>query len=110
MAPKPVTDYASLPDAFLVCRDLAHNWDERTVAYRSAREKVLGQSRARDLLIRTVRCSRCKTVRAQKYLASSFERIGGTYTYVEGYLQPETRRDTGALRRAAFERYTGASA
>ena len=69
----------SLPDSYLLCRDMGHVWRPYT-----ARISPEGGGYER-----TLRCSRCRTTREQR-LSMGGVVLSGHYTYGEGYLAPKS--------------------
>jgi hypothetical protein len=65
---------ADLPDTFLLCREIGHNW--RPFFARWDVDENAYQ--------RTLRCQRCKTQRHQ-WMSYSGSMLGNQYEYTEGY-------------------------
>lgn len=68
----------TLPDRFILCRDMGHIWRPFTAR--------LGPGNTYE---RTLRCSRCKTER-QQTLSSGGVVLSGHYTYEPGYRAPSS--------------------
>ena len=80
-----------LPDAFLMCRDMGHQWRPFTAQWHSS-ERAYS---------RTLACARCSTQRTQWVSASGHIAHGNHYDYPEGYTAPAgTGRMDGAARDA----------
>jgi hypothetical protein len=76
---KTADDVSELSQIFLECRDRGHAWfDERSGP--SLRRSSGG------LVLRSLRCLRCKTLREDQIIATSGEIYGRRYQYPEGYL------------------------
>lgn len=73
----------SLPDDFLLCRDVGHVWKAHTARWISED----------GTFERTLRCGRCHALRDQ-ILSASGHPLRHSYRYPEGYLAP---RGTGHL-------------
>lgn len=67
-----------LPDAYLTCRDMGHTW-------RPFRAEWHPEENA---YWRSLRCSRCRTERAQWISSTGHIAHGNAYTYPEGYTAP----------------------
>jgi hypothetical protein len=75
--PPDVTEWAhELRVSQLTCRDYGHAWRPLTARY--AEE---------GSIVRTQRCTRCRTEREQTLSLSGMV-LGGHYAYPEGYLAP----------------------
>jgi hypothetical protein len=79
-----VADFAaSLPEAFLHCRELGHNWRPNT----AGKYKDGGY-------LRVLRCSRCRTKRREE-LTSTGMKISTSYEHPDGYLTDGIGRIVG---------------
>jgi hypothetical protein len=100
--PRAVASWShDLPDEFLLCRDIGHQWRPFTARY-------LPQ---RNVYERTLRCGRCTTTRRQT-VSLSGEISSGGYEYADGYVAPAgqgrlTGRARGALRLESIGRLIG---
>lgn len=85
-----VIDFAAqLPEKFLHCREMNHNWRP----YTAGRHKDGGWER-------TLRCVRCRTLKTQ-HLSTNGMLIGSaTYVHAEGYLHKGLGRIVGEGRGA----------
>jgi hypothetical protein len=77
-----------MPDSFIQCRDLGHNWRPQTANETSAKARKAGVFYERILV-----CPRCETQRFQQ-LSRRGEVIRNSYTYPQGY---ETPSGTGRI-------------
>jgi len=76
---KTVDDVSELSQIFLDCRDRGHAWfDDRT-------GPALRRSSG-GLVLRTLRCLRCKTLREDQIIGTNGQVYGRRYEYPEGYL------------------------
>lgn len=66
-----------LTDAYLLCRDIGHQWRAYTARY-------VPEQNGYE---RTLRCGRCQTERRQT-LSLNGHVTSGSYSYPEGYQQP----------------------
>jgi len=80
---------ASLPEAFLECRDYGHTWRPLTARWD-------GEMHAYE---RTMGCARCDTTRSQ-WLSAYGHALRGSYSYPEGYQHLGQGRLDGAARDA----------
>jgi hypothetical protein len=80
---------ASLPDAYLSCRDYGHSW----------RAHAAGFNRKESYWTRVLRCIRCGTERVQ-YLSQTGAILRGNYLYPEGYQHKGLGRLDGSDRDA----------
>jgi hypothetical protein len=72
-----------LPDEFLLCRDIRHQWDLLPTATRlTSKEGV-------RVMERTLHCDRCGAVRVEVISLVTFKVIARTYGYPEGFLLGE---------------------
>lgn len=103
----------TLPDNFLDCRDLKHNW-RKVNNYRPREQHIEGgkqRSRISPLLYRVLECERCGTTRTDVIYARTFERLSVSYDYPETYQMPGVPRGVKsstilrqeAVRRAMLE-------
>lgn len=75
-----------LPERFLQCRDLMHNW----LPFDIGRHPQGGYER-------TLRCARCKTRKVQHVTTDGLV-LGGRYEHPDGYLREGLGRMTGDAR------------
>jgi hypothetical protein len=88
-----------LPDTYIECRDMRHSW-KRQGGYR----EVQG---SRNLVARTLACTRCGCERTDVISVSTFDRVSTTYHYPEGYTvkgNKSTKRGM-VVRREAYRRW-----
>jgi len=78
---------AELSTAFLLCRELQHNWKPFTAHWDEEHHNY----------VRSIRCVRCRTKRVQR-LASSGAVLSSHYEYVDGYLSKHIGRIVGEAR------------
>lgn len=69
----------TLPDSYLLCRDMGHIWRPYTA-------RIVEGGRGYE---RTMRCSRCRTER-QQMLSASGVVLSGHYSYQDGYKAPSS--------------------
>ena len=84
-----------MPQAFLACRDMRHQWKPFTAQINDAEGTVE----------RNFRCPRCKTIRHDLLHLRDWTILGTSYTYPDGYLVKGAGRatqDTRALVRRAY--------
>lgn len=77
-----------MPDAFLQCRDLGHNWRAQSAAEAPAKARKAGVFYERTLV-----CPRCDTQRHQQ-LSRRGQVVSNSYSYPQGY---ETPQGTGRI-------------
>ena len=100
--PRTVAKWShDLPDEFLLCRDIGHQWRPYTARYVPAD----------NAYERTIRCGRCTTERHQS-ISLQGEITSGGYHYADGYVAPRgqgrlTGRARGALRLESVARLIG---
>lgn len=80
-----------LPDNFLDCRDLTHNWD-KVQDYRPQQQTMEGGSRISPLLYRLLECNRCGATRTDVIYKRTGERLSVSMKYPEGYQMPGVPR------------------
>ena len=71
-----VSDVLGRRYRFSECRHLMHAWEHS------------GWLRPPGELVQELVCLRCGTVRIDRFNVRSFERVGRSYTYPNGYLAP----------------------
>lgn len=72
-----------LPDEYLRCRELGHNWVPHTA------------TRYRNAIVRSLRCTRCKTRKRHTLDSRGMIQGGTTYSHPEGYLHEGYGQITG---------------
>lgn len=76
--------------SYTPCRHYLHAWEhDKWLEYYGP--KARGERSVRELHEELV-CSRCGTIRVDRYNPRSFERIGRAYYYPEGYRMPGHKR------------------
>ena len=91
---------ADLPDDYVECRELRHQW------FRQGKYTEVKGSKG--LVARTLECARCEAVRTDVLNVQTFDRVGTTYTYPDNYtIKGNTLRGGAAklVRREAFARF-----
>lgn len=86
-----ITALGEQSDTFLACRDMRHAWQWQT----DYTPSTVGAGRkARATVVRSLICTRCKTVRYDEYALPDFDRVKSTYTYPDNYV---TKGHTGHI-------------
>lgn len=96
--------FTEVEDRFLVCRDLMHAWDVSEDFH-----EVVDNRRGQVFIAREVFCTRCDTVRSEKYSQDKdgLVRIGTRYEYPEGYkldYLPQGRKPASIVREELWRR------
>jgi hypothetical protein len=92
---------ADLADTFLECRELRHSW-KRQGKY----TEIKG---SKNLVARSLKCSRCEATRTDVLNVQTFDRVGSHYDYPDGYtIAGNTLRGGAAklVRREAWSRFS----
>ena len=88
------TDFTALLSISIECRDLRHAWShdgDADIEFASATEVRF---------VRVLRCTRCDTVRSDRYLIRRglVDKLGAHYTYPPGYQIPAEVADSATIR------------